>query len=221
MSSESEILAYYAARANEYEKVYAKPERQADLRDLRQLMPAHFVGRHVLEVACGTGYWTRLIAARAAALTGVDLSPEVLAVARTEQPAATPATFVVADAFALDQVAGTFDAAFVGFWWSHVLRKDLSRFLIGLHRRLAPGSVVVILDNRYVAGSNQPITRTDGAGNTYQLRQLERGTEHEIVKNFPARDEIRAAISAAGGQRISIHELEYFWYAAYALAGAG
>src|SRR5205823_3958033 len=107
----------------------------------------------------------------------------------------TPATFVIADAFALDQVPGTFDAAFVGFWWSHVLKRDLSRFLAGLHRRLAPGSVVVVLDNRFVEGSNQPITRTDAAANTYQLRQLERGTEHEIVKNFPSRDEIRAAMS--------------------------
>ena len=131
MPSESEILAYYAARANEYEKVYAKPERQRDLRDLHKIVPAYLAGRRVLEVACGTGYWTRLIAARAAAVTAVDLSPDMLAVAKTHQPASTPATFVIGDALALDQVSGTFDAAFVGFWWSHIEHKDLHRFLTG------------------------------------------------------------------------------------------
>ena len=120
--------------------------------------------------------------------------PDCQTASLSEQPAATPATFVIGDVFALDHVAGTFDAAFVGFWWSHVLRQDLSRFLIGLHRRLAPGSVVVVLDNRYVEGSNTPITRTDGTGNTYQMRRLERGTEHEVLKNFPSHAEIHAAI---------------------------
>jgi ubiquinone/menaquinone biosynthesis C-methylase UbiE len=199
MSSESDLLAYYAARANEYEKVYAKPERQADLRDLHQRMPAYFIDRSVLEIACGTGYWTRLLAARARTITAIDASPEVLAVARTHQPAAHPATFVVADAFALDAVAGSFNAAFVGFWWSHVRQADLPRFLTGLHRRLQPGSLVVVLDNKYVEGSNSPITRTDAEGNTYQRRQLERGTTHEVLKNFPSPTAVQAAIEASGG----------------------
>ena len=61
----SDLLTYYAARAAEYENVYAKPERQSDLARLRETVPAYFVGRRVLEVACGTGYWTRLIAPHA------------------------------------------------------------------------------------------------------------------------------------------------------------
>ncbi len=220
MSSESELLAYYAARANEYEKVYAKPERQADLQDLRQRMPAYFRGRSILEIACGTGYWTRLLAAQAKTITALDASVEVLAVARTHQPAVHPATFLVADAFALDAVAGAFDAAFVGFWWSHVRHVDLPRFLAGLHRRLPPGSLVVILDNQYVEGSNWPITRVDGAGNTYQLRELERGTTHEVLKNFPSPEAVVAAIEAAGGERPRVRTLEYYWYATYTVGGA-
>ena len=220
MSSETELLAYYAARANEYEKVYAKPERQADLRDLHQRMPAYFIDRAVLEVACGTGYWTRLIAARARTITALDASVEVVAVARTHQPAIHPATFVIADAFALDAVPGSFDAAFVGFWWSHVRHADLPRFLAGLHRRLQPGSLVVVLDNRYVEGSNGPITRTDGEGNTYQSRQLERGTTHEVLKNFPSSDDVLATIEAAGGRRPRIRTLEYYWYATYTVGSA-
>lgn len=221
MSSEPEILAYYAARANEYEKVYAKPERQADLRYLRQLVPVYLANRRVLEVACGTGYWTRLIAPRAERLTGVDLSPDVLAVARNLQPTSAPVEFVIGDAFALDAVPGAYDAAFVGFWWSHVRRQDLQRFLTGLHRRLEPGSLVLVLDNRYVEGSNWPVARTDEVGNTYQRRRLESGEAYEVRKNFPSRSEVEQAIGAAGGGHTSVRELDYYWLANYRTGEGG
>ena len=49
---------YYARRAGYYERVYLKPERQRDLRTMEAWLPSMFVGRRVLEVACGTGWWT-------------------------------------------------------------------------------------------------------------------------------------------------------------------
>ena len=217
MSSDSELAAYYAARASEYEKVYAKPERQADLRVLHRIIPEYFVARSVVEVACGTGYWTRRIAARAQTITGVDISPEVLELARAQHPVEHPATYAVADAFRLD-VHGSFDAAFVGFWWSHVRLADLTQFLFGLHRCLEPGSIVVVLDNRYVEGSNWPITRTDEEGNTYQRRALERGTTHDVLKNFPSASAVRAQIEAAGGHEPTVHTLDFYWYANYTVA---
>jgi len=220
ISTQLDLVAYYAARAREYEKVYAKPERQADLHVLRERIPTCFAGRSVLEIACGTGYWTRLLAACARSVTALDASVEVLTLAREQQPATHPATFLIADAFALDVVPGAFDAAFAGFWWSHVRLAHLPRFLRGLHGRLAPGSRVVMADNRYVEGSNWPITRTDDEGNTYQRRLLERGTAHEVLKNFPSPDIVRATIEAAGGQEPDVHCLEYYWYVSYAVASA-
>jgi ubiquinone/menaquinone biosynthesis C-methylase UbiE len=216
--NEPEILAYYAARANEYERVYAKPERQQDLRELHLLVPAYLAGRRVLDVPCGTGYWARSIARRAASVTGVDLAPEVLAVARALQPATAPAEFAAGDAFALDRVQGTFDAAFVGFWWSHVARADLQAFLTGLHRRLGTNGFVLVLDNRYVEGSNAAVTRTDAEGNTFQRRTLDSGAEFEIRKNFPTPDEVQAVISKAGGHQIVVRELPFYWYATYKVA---
>ncbi|HEY4130946.1 MAG TPA: hypothetical protein VGM50_10035, partial [Gemmatimonadaceae bacterium] len=61
---------------------------------------------------------------------------------------------------------------------------------------------------------------TDEEGNTYQQRQLERGTEHEVRKNFPSPGDVRATIEAAGGQRVRIHSLQYYWYATYTTPGA-
>jgi len=121
----------------------------------------------------------------------------------------------IADAFALENVIGDFDAAFAGFWWSHVRRQDLMSFLAGLHRRLPNGAVVVFVDNRYVTESSLPITRSDEAGNTYQRRTLNNGMVHEVLKNFPSRREIVAEIAAAGGQDMQYCELAYYWYATY------
>jgi SAM-dependent methyltransferase len=213
-----DLVPYYAARAAEYEAVYAKPERQRDLAELHVAIPGYFAGRRVLEVACGTGYWTRRIAPVARALTGVDLAPETLAIARERLGPASNATLVVADAYDLQRVPGQFDAAFVGFWWSHVPRAELARFLRGLHARLEPGSRVMHVDNRYVEGSNWPITRTDPNGDTFQRRQLENGDVYEVLKNFPTRQEIASAMVEAGAPDLAIDELPHYWLARYTVA---
>ena len=216
------IVDYYSARADEYEQVYTKTERQEDICRLQDIIPAYFTGRHVLEIACGTGYWTRRIAPRASSVVACDLSPEVLALARARQAETFPVQFRNADAFALDGVSGAFDAAFAGFWISHVQRNDVQRFLTGVHRKLPSGSVVLLTDNRYVDGSNWPITRSDVDGNTYQRRRLLDGTEYEVLKNFPSPAEVRYAIEASGGSTISVCELTYYWYVTYEVAsGAG
>lgn len=215
----SDLVDYYRARALEYEAVYAKPERQYDLRQLQQIIPEWFEGRHVLEVACGTGYWTRYIATRAAAITGCDLAEETLDVAIAQKGAHAPTNFVIADAFALEQVPGTFDACFVGFFWSHIPRDRIHTFLSGLHRRLSNGGRVLIVDNRYVAGSNWPITRTDSLGNTYQDRTLSTGAQHEVLKNFPSADELETTLTVAGALNLNVRTMEYFWFASYEVAG--
>jgi SAM-dependent methyltransferase len=215
MQTDAALVEYYRARAAEYERVYEKPERQADLARLRDVVPAFFAGRDVLDVACGTGYWTRLIAARASSIIAVDLAPETLAIARRLQPAESTVEFRAGDAFDLMAVDGGVDSAFAGFWWSHIRREHLHRFLDGLQRRLPAGSPVLLLDNRYFQGSNWPIHRTDTGGNTYQLRRLENGEEHEVLKNFPTAVDVRRAVAASGGSDPAVTELPHYWYVTY------
>jgi demethylmenaquinone methyltransferase/2-methoxy-6-polyprenyl-1,4-benzoquinol methylase len=73
----------------------------------------------------------------------------------------------------------------------------------------------MFVDNRYVEGSNWPITRRDAAGNTYQRRTLDNGDEHEVLKNFPSARELETAIADAGGVNVSVVELTHYWCAAY------
>src|SRR2546423_706654 len=100
MTRALDLADYYQARAPEYDAVYAKPERQMDLRTLEDALPAAFANRRVVEVACGTGYWTQFIAGAARSVTGVDITPATLAIAR-RRCHGIQINFVQADAFAL------------------------------------------------------------------------------------------------------------------------
>jgi SAM-dependent methyltransferase len=213
------LRRYYASRAREYDAIYDKPERQAELAGLRAQVAAFARGRGVLEVACGTGYWTAELARSAQSVRATDASDEVLAVARERGLSADVVSFAVADAFGLEAVAGLFDAAFAGFWWSHVPRAVLPRFLAGLHARLTRPARVLLLDNRYVEGSSTPIARVDDAGDAFQRRRLADGSVHEVLKNFPGADEVGRVLTACGAERLAIEETTHYWRATYTLAG--
>jgi demethylmenaquinone methyltransferase/2-methoxy-6-polyprenyl-1,4-benzoquinol methylase len=213
------LAGYYAARAVEYERIYDRPERQGDLRRLEAWLPELVAGRRVLEVACGTGYWTRFLATRAESVVATDLNLETLAVARTKDLPSAQVEFRQADAHALPADLGTFDAAVACFWWSHMPAAERPRFFESLHRRLEPDALVVLVDNLYVPGSSTPISRTDGAGDTYQLRTLESGETFEVLKNFPT-EELLHTEAAGFAARPEFHPLDYYWLFRYELAGS-
>jgi SAM-dependent methyltransferase len=207
---------YYADRAAEYDEVYRKPERQDDLARLKQLLPSLVAGKRVLEIAAGTGYWTQVLASTAAGIMATDLNAETIAIAAQRDFGPAPVAFRTADAYRLDTVPGEFDLVFCGFWWSHILRADISRFLAGVRARTGPGTVLALVDNRYVAGSNIPISRTGPEGDTYQRRSLADGREYEVVKNFPSREQLAADLELAA-TGLAWTELEYYWFASCVL----
>jgi demethylmenaquinone methyltransferase/2-methoxy-6-polyprenyl-1,4-benzoquinol methylase len=206
--------AYYAQRAAEYERIYAKPERQADLARMRVDIPALLEGKTVLEIACGTGYWTPLIAARARSVIGLDYNDETLAIARTKSYPRGNVRFVRGDAYALPELEERFSGAYAGFWWSHVPLSKLDAFLEGLHRKLEPDARVVFMDNTYFEGSSTPVSRTDADGNTYQARRLGDGSLHEVLKNFPSAADLRSRLGRFGAD-VAVTEYQYYWVASY------
>lgn len=213
---------YYAARAPEYDRVYLKPERQHDLRAIERWLPTVFAGRSLLEIACGTGYWTRFLAPVATRVLAIDAAPETLHIAQARVPADEKVSFMTGDAYALPAQARGFEGAFAGFWISHVPKARVRPFLQGLHAALTPGAKVVLLDNRFVEGSSTPIAEQDDEGNTYQVRRLEDGSSYRVLKNFPSEEELRRAVDGLAVERqLCFHRWQYFWAMEYAVAGSG
>jgi demethylmenaquinone methyltransferase/2-methoxy-6-polyprenyl-1,4-benzoquinol methylase len=215
MSAESSMVEYYARRASEYERIYQRPERQDDLNKLGAILEHFFAGRHVLETACGTGYWTQRIARTAASVVATDINEEVLAMARSK-PSTKAVTFRREDAYALSHLEEKFDAGLSAFWWSHVPKARLTAFLDGFHRRLTPGARVLFVDNTYVEGNSTALARTDADGNTFQMRTLDDGSTHEVLKNFPTATELRNTIAGAGHE-VRVQQLRYYWILSYVL----
>ena len=210
LSTTPHLEEYYSRRAAEYEKIYDKPERQHELEWLRHRVPELLRSRTVLEVACGTGYWTQFIARTATKVQACDINETVLEIAREKPIAPGRATFFKADAISLEGVPAGCDAAFAGFWWSHVRKSELLKFVRNLAARLASGARVVILDNRYAESSSTAISRRDAEGNTYQIRHLANGEEYEVLKNFPTADELTEAMRPVAGQA-HLESLKYYW----------
>ena len=203
------MRAYYAARASEYDRVYQKPERQGDLATLRAWLPTLFTGSTLLEIACGTGYWTQFIAPAASNVLAFDIASETLAIAKARVSHAH-VSFVTADAYHPPRDHGKFNAGFAGFWFSHVPVAQRRAFFSGLATVLEPGARVVLLDNLYIEGSSTPPSETDADGNTYQTRLLENRSTHRVLKNFPAEAELHAAIVNSGRDG-GITRFNYFW----------
>ena len=214
MSIEASMVGYYADRAKEYERIYHKPERQSDLRQLERFVESEFSGADVLEVACGTGYWTEVLARSAASVFATDINEEVLAVARSKRIDSRRVTFQREDAYALPTLPRKFNGGFSGFWWSHIPKARIRSFLQGFHHVLSSGCKVTFIDNTYVEGSSTPISRADQHGDTYQLRRLDNGSTHEVLKNFPSESELVSAVDGLAAD-VRVRVLRYYWILSY------
>ena len=168
---------YYGRRAPEYEQKFRStdPVRQSELAAIAAALKELFCGRRVLEVACGTGYWTQIVADVAARVTGVDLSREMLALARGKKLPADKVEFLLADAFQLQTVPGTFDAGLANFFLSHVPKARLAEFLAGLHKKLGPNAIVFLADDVDVPGLGGQSAARPGNEDTIRLRTLPDG----------------------------------------------
>ncbi len=211
------MIAYYAQRAKEYDRVYRKPERQSDLAYLKDYVAQAFQGQTVLEVACGTGYWTQYLAQQAHSVVAMDASAEVLEIARTKKFFRQNVDFELADMYALPKSDRKFEAGFGGFIWSHIPLSRLSNFLTSLHQHLKKGGKVMFVDNRYVSGSSTSLATKDEEGNTFQKRQLENGEEYLVLKNFPSEKDIKTALSDTA-RDIQFTPLTYYWAITYTIA---
>jgi demethylmenaquinone methyltransferase/2-methoxy-6-polyprenyl-1,4-benzoquinol methylase len=134
----------------------------------------------VLELACGTGIFTRPLARHARSVTALDGSPRM--VERNRRIGAPPNVgFVVADIFDW-QPDRQYDVVFFGHWLSHVPPDAFDRFWALVARCLRPGGRAAFVDEDDRAQSFDECTVIDGT--PVARRRLRDGTTYDVVKVF-------------------------------------
>jgi 2-polyprenyl-6-hydroxyphenyl methylase / 3-demethylubiquinone-9 3-methyltransferase len=144
-------------------------------------------GKTALDVGCGAGLLTEPLARLGAKVTGIDASPEVIAVAREHAAAMRlEIDYRVGDVQALE---GEFDLVTSMEVIEHVA--DPSAFVKALAKRLAPGGLLVMSTPNATSLSRlMMITIGEGLG------RIPRGT-HDFDK-FITQERMKALLAEAG-----------------------
>ncbi len=191
-----EQIDYYRARAGEYDEWWFRQGRYDRGTEFNARWHAETAAvenalddwltrtkpRSVLELACGTGLFTRRIAPRVSALTAVDASPEVLAINSARTKAAN-VTYLQADLFQW-QPRQRHDAVFFGFWLSHVPERHFARFWESVAAALTPDGVAFLIDSAFDPTSTARNHDVPGREAGVVTRKLNDGREFRIVKVF-------------------------------------
>jgi demethylmenaquinone methyltransferase/2-methoxy-6-polyprenyl-1,4-benzoquinol methylase len=207
------LITYYGDRANEYEDIYLKPERQKDLKKINNILLEIFSDKDVLEIACGTEYWTERISETAKSILAIDINDTVLGIAKNKRYPKNNVRFQKQDLFSFNPGA-KFESLFGGFIGSHVKLQELDNFLDKLNSFVKYRGSIILLDNNYIEGSNHPITDKDEFGNTYQTRTLKDNSSHLVLKNFPSEEFIMKKLEGKA-EKINFINLKYYWLLNY------
>ena len=205
----AEQIAYYRARAREYDDTLRHLERYVRLGGSVAGRPGDEDGKEVaillealegmrpfdtvLELACGTGWWTQWLAENARQVTAVDAAEEMLALNR-QRVKGSNVQYILADVFSWKSDR-QFDLVFFAFWMSHVPQDRFAAFweLVG-HSLKANGRVFFIdeLDTERARGLE---TRVDDDA---VVRELEDGRQFRAVKVFYQPSELEAKLRTRG-----------------------
>jgi 2-polyprenyl-3-methyl-5-hydroxy-6-metoxy-1,4-benzoquinol methylase len=189
----TEQIDYYRERASEYDEWFFRQgrydrgtaHRTAWLNEaaiveaaLREVLPEG----DILELACGTGLWTRHLATGKRRVLAVDASPETIALNQA-RVRSDSVEYVVTDLFAWTPPPGSFDAVFFGFWLSHVPAERFEAFWHLVRTALKPTGIAFFVDSLLEQTSsavNHPPVDESGI----VLRRLNDGRSFRIVKVF-------------------------------------
>jgi 2-polyprenyl-3-methyl-5-hydroxy-6-metoxy-1,4-benzoquinol methylase len=212
-----EQLTYYNARAREYDESLqgvgssnaAQSEFEEANQEWQQIISAlHAFGpvEDVLELACGTGIWTRELMSIGASITANDGSSEMIEINRAKSGAAA-IDFECVDLFSWEPKR-EYDLVFFAFWLSHVPRSHMSEFLSKAARATKPGGRVFIVDEpRSDSNISGPNTES-----LYQERTLNDGRSFRIVKVYYDPQEIERELEKQGLKKESSMIGRTFFY---------
>jgi len=222
-------VSYYRARAGEYDEWFLRqgrydrgPQHRAawfgEIAIVEAALAETVHGGEVLELACGTGLWTRHLAANNQRVVAVDASPEVIAINRDRLRAAN-VEYIVADLFAWTPVQ-TFDAVFFSFWLSHVPPSRFDAFWAKVQAAVKPGGRAFFIDSlREQSSTAINHEALDDSG--VVRRKLNDGREFSIVKVFHDPSTLERQLLGAGWEGWVRATGQFFLYGSVSLPARG
>jgi demethylmenaquinone methyltransferase/2-methoxy-6-polyprenyl-1,4-benzoquinol methylase len=224
-ASAAEMVAYYEARAGEYDDWYLRRGRysRGAIHDTAWNAELDAAGRwldelpikgEIVELAAGTGWWSPLLASKGE-LWLYDAAEAPLERARDRLLAHNLRAHIhIRDAWA--EPDRQVDAVVLGFWLSHVDRDRTMAFLALARRWLKPGGILAIIDS--LADPQSGAEDHPPVGGDRATRRLDDGREFTIVKVHRDAAEMRAALAAAGFADVTAESTGRFFVLASATA---
>jgi demethylmenaquinone methyltransferase/2-methoxy-6-polyprenyl-1,4-benzoquinol methylase len=217
-----EQIAYYRARANEYDEWFyrlGRYDRGEEFNQrwfdevavvkcaLHQLQAAE----NILELACGTGIWTEELIKIGKKITAFDASEEVIEINRKKLDSAN-VKYHQLDLFTWEADI-EYDLVFFAFWLSHVPPTLLDLFLTKVYNSVRAGGQLFLVDSRFEPTSTANNHFFEDDKKIYQTRKLNNGEEFQIVKIFYQPDELYNKLLKVGFQADVKLTNNYFIYA--------
>lgn len=216
MNIKKTLVEYYSKRAKEYEEVYHRPDkiRLKEQKFLAEYITQTFKGKFVLELACGTGFWTKYLTISAKQVLATDYNLSMLEIASLKLSKNSNVIFIQADAYNPPTSSPKFNGAMVNFWFSHIPKSQIRKFLDTLHSRLEKNSVILLSDGVYVKGIGGELITKQNNHNTFKKRVLNSGEQFDILKNYYSEGDLRK-IFAKHSNKVEVKYLTNFWIVKY------
>jgi ubiquinone/menaquinone biosynthesis C-methylase UbiE len=208
--SNQQVAKYYALLGEAVEDKYLEPDMDEDIDDMSIHLGNVLAGHRVLELGCGTGFWTEVVAESAQSVLALDINAKLVDIARERGMPEGKVSFRVADALDLPEDIGSFSAVLVSFLWSHLTKGEQEKLLATLKKRLGKDVLLVILDDSFVEGFSETIARTDAEGTTYEILTTPQGERFELPKSYQSDSALRKRLGNVG-KEIKIERIEFFW----------
>jgi len=211
-----EQIAHYRALAQEYDELIFQTGRYAygeqstsgrgdDLAFVPQLLQILGPFEEILELACGTGIWTREVVKIGKSVTALDASPEMLEI-NQHKVADARVRYQQVDLFVWEPNR-QYDLVYSGFWLSHVPPEMLDAFLAKVRRAVRTGGQLCIVDEH----SPPPEEREAAQQGIYHQRSLFDGRTFTIVKVFYETALLEEKLRQLGFQTHVQQPNEYFF----------
>lgn len=203
-----EQIGYYKARAVEYDDWYLRQGRYdygkswntkwfTEVQELKAILKQFNPQGKVLELACGTGWWTEELIRYADSITAVDAVSEVIEINRRKLHS-SKVEYLQADIFNFHPKSHYYDVVFFSFWISHIPEEKFIDFWQMVSLGLKPTGRVFFIDNlqsEKAIMSGRPLQKTEV---TVSIRELKDSSKFKVIKIFYLPKDLKQKLKSTG-----------------------